>query len=113
MPDTYKGYYEMKKMFNMFAVAMMLCGFVACGSSSKEEKKDSIDTDNKNEMVNTQQELNASQENATHENTTERGEVESGSEGFGRCAASGCYCKAFSGRGQTCRNCGHAYSKHY
>ena len=34
-------------------------------------------------------------------------------DGFGRCLKSGCYCKEFEGRGQTCRNCGHAYSKHY
>lgn len=35
------------------------------------------------------------------------------SDGFGRCLQSGCYCKSFEGRGQTCRNCGHAYKKHY
>ena len=35
------------------------------------------------------------------------------SEGFGRCLESGCYCKEFKGRGQTCRNCGHAYRRHY
>lgn len=35
------------------------------------------------------------------------------SEGFGRCLKSGCHCKSFEGRGETCRNCGHAYSKHY
>lgn len=33
------------------------------------------------------------------------------SEGFGRCSR--CNCKAFEGRGQTCGNCGHAYSYHY
>lgn len=35
------------------------------------------------------------------------------SQGFGRCLQSGCHCKEFEGRGQTCRNCGHAYKKHY
>lgn len=40
-----------------------------------------------------------------------RGSTES--EGFGRCAESGCYCKEFKGRGQTCQNCGHAYRRHY
>lgn len=34
-------------------------------------------------------------------------------EGFGRCLKSGCNCKEFEGRGETCRNCGHAYKKHY
>lgn len=38
---------------------------------------------------------------------------ETSGEGFGRCLASGCHCKSFEGRGQTCRNCGHAYKKHY
>lgn len=33
------------------------------------------------------------------------------SEGFGRCSK--CNCKEFEGRGQTCRNCGHAYKAHY
>ena len=33
------------------------------------------------------------------------------SEGFGRCSK--CNCKAFEGRGETCRNCGHDYNKHY
>lgn len=40
-------------------------------------------------------------------------ETHVGSEGFGRCLKSGCNCKAFEGRGETCRNCGHAYNKHY
>lgn len=34
-------------------------------------------------------------------------------EGFGRCLKSGCHCKDFEGRGETCRNCGHAFNKHY
>lgn len=33
------------------------------------------------------------------------------SQGFGRCSK--CYCKSFEGRGDTCRNCGHAYRLHY
>lgn len=32
-------------------------------------------------------------------------------QGFGRCSK--CSCKSFEGRGQTCRNCGHAYKAHY
>ena len=35
----------------------------------------------------------------------------SASEGFGRCSK--CNCKEFEGRGQICRNCGHAYKAHY
>ncbi|MBR1474600.1 MAG: hypothetical protein IJ613_03375 [Muribaculaceae bacterium] len=45
--------------------------------------------------------------------TSEAGKAHAHSEGFGRCLKSGCYCKAFEGRGQTCRNCGHEYRKHY
>lgn len=33
--------------------------------------------------------------------------------GYGACAASGCFCQAFEGNGQTCSNCGHAYSRHW
>ena len=33
------------------------------------------------------------------------------SEGFGRCSK--CACKKFEGRGDVCKNCGHAYKKHY
>lgn len=35
----------------------------------------------------------------------------SSSEGFGRCSK--CSCKAFEGRGDVCKNCGHAYKAHY
>lgn len=35
----------------------------------------------------------------------------SDSEGFGRCSK--CSCKAFEGRGDVCKNCGHAYKAHY
>lgn len=35
----------------------------------------------------------------------------SDSEGFGRCSK--CACKKFEGRGDVCKNCGHAYKKHY
>lgn len=44
---------------------------------------------------------------------TNPAETQVKSEGFGRCLESGCYCKAFKGRGQTCQNCGHAYKRHY
>jgi hypothetical protein len=33
--------------------------------------------------------------------------------GYGKCGRSGCYCRAFEGNGNTCSNCGHAYSAHY
>lgn len=57
--------------------------------------------------------------NATHAHlqetcvTTTEATTHVESEGFGRCLKSGCHCKDFEGRGETCRNCGHAFNKHY
>jgi hypothetical protein len=33
--------------------------------------------------------------------------------GWNSCSASGCYCRTYEGRGDTCGNCGHNYSLHY
>lgn len=81
----------MKKYISILAIAIAVCGFASCGGS------DSSDDKSTNEKTDT--------------TIVTRGG--SASEGFGRCSQSGCYCKAFEGRGQTCRNCGHAYKKHY
>ena len=41
------------------------------------------------------------------------GKAEAGcSRGYGRCYASGCYCRRFEGSGNTCYNCGHGYFRH-
>ena len=53
------------------------------------------------------------QKDSTVNTTSEVSREGTESEGFGRCLESGCYCKEFKGRGQTCRNCGHAYNRHY
>lgn len=103
-----------KRLFNVVALAALVCSFMACGNStSKDENKDSADVKNKQEVVDDKQTV-APQSDATDQDT-ERGteEAVSGKEGFGRCLQSGCYCKGFEGRGQTCRNCGHAYKRHY
>lgn len=109
----------MKKIFSLFAMACMIGAFMACGNSAqKEEKSDNADAADKKEVVENKQETTPQQDAVAEEEvgkaaTETRGETDSNKEGFGRCSASGCYCKAFEGRGQTCRNCGHAYRKHY
>lgn len=81
----------MKKYIGVLAIAIAVCGFASCGSSESSDNKSA------NEKTDTT--------TITWGNTQ--------SEGFGRCSESGCHCKAFKGRGQTCANCGHAYKKHY
>lgn len=33
-------------------------------------------------------------------------------QGYGACWESGCNCKEYKGRGNTCENCGHHFDKH-
>jgi hypothetical protein len=33
--------------------------------------------------------------------------------GYGACAVSGCNCRAYEGRDNTCGNCGHNYERHW
>ena len=94
----------MKKIIGVFVILAMVGEFMACGNSKApapvseeaepvemKETVDSIEIDTSTVVT--------------------RGGTDS--EGFGRCAESGCYCKEFKGRGQTCQNCGHAYRRHY
>lgn len=87
----------MKKVFSVLAIISMM-GFVACSNSNSscQHEEDAIET--------TSITFSASEESV---------KVDAEAEGFGRCFVSGCYCKNFEGRGETCRNCGHAYKKHY
>ena len=90
----------------IIAIAAVVSGFMACtganapASTADDESVDSVDI-----------ELMDEESEADSTASTTRGA--SDSEGFGRCAESGCYCKEFKGRGQTCQNCGHAYRRHY
>ncbi len=79
----------MKKYFGIFVMSVMVCGLMSCGNSKTSSQSEEDDT------------------------VTVTARSGSESEGFGRCFESGCYCKAFKGRGQTCANCGHAYRRHY
>lgn len=93
----------MKKIFGVMVMTAMVCGFMACGNS-KAPAMEQVESGSV-EAVETADTA------AVDTTVVTRGGTES--EGFGRCLESGCYCKEFKGRGQTCRNCGHAYRRHY
>lgn len=95
----------MKKMFVACVMSVMACGFMSCGDS----KSSSTEQGQYSKEDATQEVVEKAPEDTANE--VVRGDAEA--EGFGRCMVSGCYCKDFEGRGQTCRNCGHAYKKHY
>ena len=92
----------MKKIFSTVLMSVMVFGFIACGNSKVPAtvpiEKASLGT----EVV-----------DSSDVDTTVVTRGGTDVEGFGRCAESGCYCKAFKGRGKTCQNCGHAYKRHY
>lgn len=97
----------MKNKLLTLSFALIAIIVTSCGNSSKESNDTIVDHETTiNETI------------ACENDTTERSENDSivtrggsASEGFGRCSK--CNCKAFEGRGQTCRNCGHAYKAHY
>lgn len=93
----------MKKIFSVMVMTAMVYGFMACGNS-KAPATEQVES----EQVETEEVADSAAIDTT---VVTRGGTES--EGFGRCLESGCYCKAFKGRGQTCQNCGHAYKRHY
>lgn len=99
----------MKKILSVFAVTTMMCGLMACGNSKAHATEQAEEDQTATEVVEEQEAADAEEADTTEAAT--RGGTES--EGFGRCAESGCYCKEFKGRGQTCQNCGHAYRQHY
>jgi len=94
----------MKKIMYVVAIATVVCGFMACGNSKIPAAEQ-----NGNEAAAMEEVVDTSAIDTSAVVT--RGATES--EGFGRCAESGCYCKEFKGRRQTCQNCGHAYRRHY
>ena len=91
-------------MFCIMVMTAVVCGFMACGNSKAPATEQQVESDSVEAVETT--------DTATVDTSVvTRGGTES--EGFGRCLESGCYCKAFKGRGQTCQNCGHAYKRHY
>lgn len=99
----------MKKIMSVFAVTAMVCGLMACGNTKAPATEQAEEDQTATEVVEEQEAADVEEADTTESVT--RGGTES--EGFGRCAESGCYCKEFKGRGQTCQNCGHAYRRHY
>jgi hypothetical protein len=99
----------MKKIFSIFFMSAMICGFVACNNSKTPvtEQGETIVTETVPEADTT------ASDTISVDTTVAETRGNADSEGFGRCLVSGCYCKEFEGRGQTCRNCGHAYKRHY
>lgn len=94
----------MKKIMYLVAIATVVFCFMACGNSKTPAAEQ-----NRNEAAAMEEVADTTAIDTSAVVT--RGGTES--EGFGRCLESGCYCKEFKGRGQTCRNCGHAYRRHY
>lgn len=93
----------MKKILSVLVMSALVCGLISCGNSktpaTEQVENDSVAV------------VETADTAAVDTSVVTRGGSESG--GFGRCLQSGCYCKEFEGRGQTCRNCGHAYRRHY
>lgn len=85
------------------ACTMMLA---ACGNSAKSNNDTVAET---TETVTEAENASCDTDQVCNDSIVTRGGT--ASEGFGRCSK--CNCKEFEGRGQTCRNCGHAYKAHY
>lgn len=103
----------MKKIFLTATIAMSMFGLVSCNSSSAPSQNDvdSLSTNLVEDSLMVDSIPTRGGLEVFGEESPSGTEVQS--EGFGRCLESGCYCKEFKGRGQTCRNCGHAYRRHY
>lgn len=113
MRTTRNSVKEMRMLFYLTFIALSITCITSCGNSSTQGQTD-VDSLS----------ATAVEDSSEIDSISARGDLEvfgaespSGtevqSEGFGRCLESGCYCKEFKGRGQTCRNCGHAYKRHY
>lgn len=92
-------------MVTIAAGTMMLA---SCGNSVKSKNETAADTVT-TETVTEGETLSCDTDQVCLDSIVTRGGTTS--DGFGRCSK--CHCKEFEGRGQTCRNCGHAYKAHY
>jgi len=93
------------------SLAFALCFILAsCGNANKTD----VDSTKTKEVEVTERAIIVENDSCNAECVENDSIVTRGgtaSEGFGRCSK--CNCKEFEGRGQTCRNCGHAYKAHY
>lgn len=94
------------KTMTMLVVAFGMMA-TSCGNSNKTNNDTVVA--NETTIVETATCDNDTTECVENDSIVTRGGT--ASEGFGRCSK--CNCKSFEGRGETCRNCGHAYKAHY
>lgn len=86
-------------------VVMSVTLFASCGNSKQDSSSDSQNVESAAEGTPLEETVEPSD---SIEVVTRGG---GDSEGFGRCSK--CSCNAFEGRGDVCKNCGHAYKAHY
>lgn len=92
----------------ILAVAVCATMFASCGKTAKTDN-DSVAETETTEVISQVEPDSCDEDGVCNDSIVTRGGT--ASEGFGRCSK--CNCKEFEGRGQTCRNCGHAYKAHY
>lgn len=97
---------KLKSLTLAIAACTML--LASCGGSAKSDSDTVADTE-AIETVSQSDNQTCEPDQVYNDSIVTRGGT--ASEGFGRCSK--CNCKKFEGRGQTCRNCGHAYKAHY
>lgn len=102
----------MKYLFYCSMIALAMTIFVSCNNTSNSNSKE-VDSTNIVEVSIAKDTTLIRGNNEVFDAKAAPSGTEVQSGGFGRCLESGCYCKEFKGRGQTCRNCGHAYKRHY
>lgn len=98
---------NLKSLLLTIAVCSMI--LISCGKAEKSTNETSYQVENFEDVVEVSD--TCRMDTTCNDSIVTRGGT--ASEGFGRCLQSGCHCKKFEGRGETCRNCGHAYKKHY
>lgn len=99
---------KLKSLSMAFAVCTMM--LASCGNANKTE----ADTTQTSEVEVTEQAIVVDDDSCDADCVENDSIVTRGgtaSEGFGRCSK--CSCKSFEGRGDVCKNCGHAYKAHY
>lgn len=90
------------------AIAVCAMMLASCGNSAKTDNNSFAEKET-TEVVSQDETDSCDADEVCNDSIVTRGGTTS--EGFGRCSK--CNCKSFEGRGQTCRNCGHAYKAHY
>lgn len=97
---------KLKSLSLIVAVCAMM--LASCGNSAKTDN-DSVAEKETTEAVSQIEADSCDAEEVCNDSIVTRGAA--ASEGFGRCSK--CSCKSFEGRGDVCKNCGHAYKAHY